>query len=168
MKPAMLRNAGILVLLVSTLAAVAEVPAVAAPSGTFDSVVVGIERAFSIHSRRFPMLGFASGLARVVTWGGVKGVRMAQFGNVGSGVNADALESVLKDTLGGSWHLFVTDFHRESGEATFVYERPSHRSVVLVIANLDGAELSLIQVELGEKRLAAWLNHANASLRNTR
>lgn len=160
-----LRNAGIAALVVSTLAAVAAVPAIAASGEAFDSVVVGIEHEFSIHSRRFPMPNFASGLARVVTWGGVKRVRMAKFENVGSGVNADALESVIRDTLGSSWHPFVTDRNRESGEATFIFEHPSHRSMLLMIANLDNSELSLIQVKLGEKRLEAWLSHPGASLR---
>lgn len=144
----------------------AAVPAFAA-GRQFDSVVSSLERRFGIRATRVPMTGFASLCANVFTGGGVGGIQIAQFDRVKPSVTPNALRTTLRRRLDSSWHVFVTDHQRDTGEYTLVYQRVAHRALFLMIADLEKGQLSLVQLRLNEKRMVAWVENPQSALKNT-
>jgi hypothetical protein len=143
----------------------APVPAFAA-GRQFEGVVSGLESRFGLRATHIPMMGFASFCANIFTAGGVGNMRIAQFDHVGPAVTPEALTATLRGRLNSSWHLFVTDHQRDTGEYTIVYQRVAHRVLFLMIADLENGELSLVQLRLNEKRMVAWVENPQGSLKN--
>lgn len=140
----------------------------AAASGPkFNTVVAGLQRQFSIRGRRVPMLWFASCVTRMFTWGGVKQIQVEEFNGLGANVTPEALEATLRDRLGDSWRPFITDQDRRSGDTTIIYAQGAGGSMAMMIADLQNGELTLTEVKLNGKRLAAWLNHPRDSVHHS-
>lgn len=133
----------------------------------FEGVVSGIERRFGLRATHIPMTGFAGFCAKAFTAGGVENIRIAQFDHVGPAVTPVALRATLRGRLDSSWHLFVTDDQRDTGEYTLVYQRVAHRALFLMIADLENGQLSVVQLRLNEKRMAAWVENPQRSLKNS-
>jgi hypothetical protein len=147
--------------------ALAAVPAFGSGQG-FDRVVSSIERQFSIQRTHVPMMGFASFCADVFTRGGVKNVQIAQFDSVGPRMTPEALDAALQRDLGEPWRPLLKDRERDTGDNTFVYARIAHGELFLMVADLQNRSLSLVQLHLNEKRMAAWVQNPEGELQHRR
>jgi hypothetical protein len=67
----------------------------AASGHDFDSVVSAVEQRYSAHAERVPMMGFVSLCAHVVTAGGVKGMKIAEFDNLPKAPDSAELEHLV-------------------------------------------------------------------------
>ncbi len=150
------------VLLALALAPLAK-PARAAGDG-FHAVVSQIESRFRIRGTHVPLMGFASFFGSVLTRGGVKGMQVTEFDDVGPSLTPDALRRALREGLGPPWHLFVEGREIASGDTTYVYSRVTDGTMRLLVADLDGGELDLVEMRLNGRRLAAWLQDPEGSL----
>jgi hypothetical protein len=150
--------------LATFLIAVPFTTARAASGHDFDSVVSAVEQRYSAHAERVPMMGFVSLCAHVVTAGGVKGMKIAEFDNLPKAPDSAELEHLVSDALGGSWQRFVTDRSR-NGEVSIIYVQPNGAAMRMLIADYEHGELDLVRMELNGERLAHWVHDPEGSAR---
>jgi hypothetical protein len=149
----------------TAIAIAVPVTAARAASGhDFDSVVSAVEQRYSAHAERVPMMGFVSLCAHVVTAGGVKGMKIAEFDNLPKAPDSAELEHLVSDALGGSWQRFVTDRSR-NGEVSIIYVQPNGAAMRMLIADYEHGELDLVRMELNGERLAHWVHDPEGSAR---
>lgn len=165
MKRAALRYAILLALSLLPIS-LAAVPAFAS-GRKFENVVSRIEWQFSIRRTHVPMMGFVSFCSTVFTLGGVRHMQLAQFDSVGPGVTPEAVDAALRRDLGKPWRRFLMDRERDTGETTFVYAHFAGGDLSLFVADLEKGSLSLIQLRLNEKRMAAWVQNPQGTLKRT-
>lgn len=127
----------------------------------FDSVVSGVEQRYSVHAQRIPMMGFVSLCARVTTLGGVKGMQIAQFEDVGR-IDAGDLYSLMQSELGTQWQPMVVDRNSEDSNVSVIFVQPAGHSMRMLIASYEGAELDVVRMELNGARLAHWVREPDS------
>jgi hypothetical protein len=148
--------------LATFLIAVPFTTARAASGHDFDSVVSAVEQRYSAHAERVPMMGFVSFCAHIATAGGVKGMKIAEFDNLPNAPGSAELESLLSNTLGGSWQRFVTDRSR-NGDVSIIYVQPDGSAMRMLIADYEHGELDLVRMEVNGERLAHWVHDPEGS-----
>lgn len=124
----------------------------------FGHLVSSIEQRYQIRHQHIPLIGFASFCARIVTHGGVRGLKLAEFENTGARVPADDFDSFIHDQIGETWSLIVRSHDRAAHEDTLIYARENGNRFVLLIADVENGELSLVKVGLDADRLPKWIN----------
>ncbi len=136
----------------------------AAPRHDFDTVVTAVEQKYETHAQRLPMMGFVSLWARVVTLGGVKGMRIAEFDHLTGVADAAELDKLMSESLGGEWQRFVTERER-NGEMNLIYVQPDGHAMRMLIADYEHGELDLVRVEVNADRLKHWMHDPEGSAR---
>ena len=108
------------------------------------------------------MMGFVSLCAHVVTGGGVKGMKIAEFDHLPTAPDPGDLESLVRQTLGGNWQPFVTE-HGRDGNVSVIYVQPNGGAMRMLIADYEHGELDLVRMEVNGERLAHWFNDPESS-----
>jgi hypothetical protein len=140
-----------------------------APDRDFDGVVDGLEQHYGISGHRIPMMGFAGFCARLATHGGVKGLQVAEFKELGGGsVEADDISRVIGEQLGSEWRPVVKDHERHGLDQTVIFVRPAGHAMRLLIANYEQGELNVVRVELDGEELAKWMKGPGDPTRHSR
>ncbi|HEX4006327.1 MAG TPA: hypothetical protein VHX60_09135 [Acidobacteriaceae bacterium] len=152
-------------LVVTAAAVVLPVASRAASGPDFDAVVSAVREHYSVRPEHIPMIGFVSLCAHVMTGGGVKGMKIAEFDHLPANPDPADLESLVRTTLGGSWQPFVTDRSRD-GELNIIYVQPDGESMRMMIADYEHGELDLVRVEVNGERLAHWVKDPENSARH--
>ena len=145
----------------------------------FDGVVNGLEQHYGIHGHRLMMMGLAGFCAGVMTHGGVKGLRIAEFeradlertapdGTAGGSPDAEDISRVIAEQLGGEWHPVVIDHERHGSDQTIIFVRPGGRAMRMLVANYENGDLNVIRVELDGEQLSQWVRHMDDPTRNLR
>lgn len=130
-----------------------------ASSHDFDSVVSGVEQQYSVQAQRIPLMGFISLCARATTFGGVKGMRIAQFSHLAH-PTASELYTVMQLELGTEWQPMVVDRNADTSEVSVIFVRPvNDKSMQMMVANYDHGELNLVRMELNGTILARWVKN---------
>ena len=124
----------------------------------FGHLVSSIEHRYQIRHQHIPLIGFASFCARIVTHGGVRGLKLAEFEGTGARVPADDFDSFVHDQIGNTWSLIVRSKNKAANEDTLIYARENGNRFVLLIADVENGELSLVKVGLDAERLPKWIN----------
>lgn len=132
-----------------------------AASHGFDSAVGGVERRYSVHARRIPLMGLISVCARVYTHGGVKEMRVAEFEGLRH-VDPAELFSLVQAKLGEDWQPIVKQHalgHAE-GDANLsvVFARPAGRAMQLLVADYGHGELSMVRMGIDGASLSKWID----------
>jgi hypothetical protein len=126
----------------------------------YDALVQGIERQYSVHAQRVPMMGFVSLCALVKTHGGVRSLQVAQFDNFHA-TDPQALSSLVASTLGPEWHPFVVSRHihngRSSGDASFIYVKPQGDLMRMMIVDASDNELDIVRMKMDGRELARYM-----------
>lgn len=149
----------------------------AAARPDFDSVVSAVEQRYNGHVQRVPMMGLISFCAHVMTRGGVKGMKIAEFDHLNiapekllvrgetAAPDSSDLEALVRDTLGDSWRPFVVE-HERNGEENIIYVQPDGSSMRMLIADYEHGELDLVRMEVNGDRLAHWVHDPEGSAHN--
>ncbi len=110
------------------------------------------------------MMDFVSLCARVVTLGGVKGMKIAEFDHLTGVADAAELDKVMSDSLGGEWQRFVTERER-NGEMNLIYVQPDGHAMRMLIADYEHGELDLVRLEVNADRSKHWFHDPEGSAR---
>jgi hypothetical protein len=126
----------------------------------FDALVQDIERQYSVHAQRVPLMGFVSLCALVKTHGGVRSLQVAQFDNF-HGADPQGLSGLLETTLGPEWHPFVRSQRRDHGQSTgdtsLIYVAPQGDLVRMMIVDASDHELNIVRMKMDGKELAQYM-----------
>jgi hypothetical protein len=152
------------VLLAAVIAIVLPKTVNAAGHHDFDTVVSAVEHRYDAHAERVPMMGFVSLCARVMTAGGVKGMKIAEFDHLTGVAATDDLDKLVGDSLGGEWQRFVSERER-SGELNLIYVQPDGHAMRMLIADYEHGELDVVRVEVNADRLQHWIRDPEGSAR---
>lgn len=126
----------------------------------FDALVQGIERQYSVHAQRVPLMGFVSLYALVKTHGGVRSLQVAQFDDF-HGTDTQALSGLVQKELGPRWHPFVRSQHsdhgRGAGDTSLIYVAPQGDLMRMMIVDASDHELNIVRMKMDGKELAQYL-----------
>ena len=126
----------------------------------FDALVQGIERQYSVHAQRVPLMGFVSLCAAVKTHGGVRSLQVGQFENFHA-TDSQTLSNFVASTLGPQWHPFVISRHMHhgvsSGDASFIYVKPQGELMHMMIVDASDNELDIVRMKLDSRELAHYM-----------
>lgn len=136
----------------------------AASPHDFDAVVSAVEHHYDAHAERLPMMGFVSFCAHVVTAGGVKGMKLAEFDHLNSVSDPAELERLVAESLGGEWQRFIVDRGR-NGEVDLIYVQPNGSAMRMLITDYEHGELDVVRVEVNADRLKHWIHDPEGSAR---
>jgi len=135
-----------------------------AASGTgqgFDSVVRGIETRYHARATRIPFLGLMSGIARISTHGGVHNMHIAEFENFkgdGDGpIDGDELLRIVQEHAGEGWHRMIRETSRSGDEQSLIYIRAEGSQVGMLVVDLGGNDLNVVQISMNPDRLMEQL-----------
>jgi hypothetical protein len=136
-------------------------------TGGFNSVVDGIESRYHAHATRIPFMGLISGIARISTHGGVHNLHVAEFDNFPSGgVDGDELKALVEQRAGQGWQQMIRETSRHGGEQTLIYVRPEGHQVGMMVVDLDGRELDLVQLSMKPEELVKEVTEHSKHPRN--
>lgn len=124
----------------------------------FNHLVSNIESRYQIRHQHIPFIGFASFCTHIYTHGGVRGIHLADFEDIGNRIPSSDFDSFVHSQLGDTWTVIVRTHEKATNEDTTIYARTDGNRYVLLIADLENGELSLVKVGLDAERLPKWLN----------
>lgn len=130
----------------------------ASGGGGFDSVVHGIEDRYHAHATKIPFMGLISGIARISTHGGVKGMHVATFENFPGPVDGTEFNSLVEEHAGKGWSRMVRETSRSGSEQSLIYVRAEGSHLGMLVVDLDGHELDVVQMSLNPDQLAHELS----------
>ena len=126
----------------------------------FDALVQGIERQYSVHAQRVPLMDFVSLCALVKTHGGVRSLQVAQFDNF-HGASPQALSGLLQTTLGPEWHPFVRSQRmvhgQSSGDTSLIYVAPQGDFMRMMVVDASDHELNIVRMKMDARELAHYM-----------
>ena len=124
----------------------------------FNRLVSNIENRYQIRHQHIPLIGLVSFCAHIATHGGVRGLHLADFENTESRIPTDDFDSFVQGQIGETWNVIVRTHEKATNEDTVIYARTDGSRFVLLIADLENGELSLVKVGVDANRLPKWLN----------
>ena len=130
----------------------------AAGGGGFDAVVHGIESRYHGHATRIPFMGLISGMARLSTHGGVRGLHVAEIENLQGPVDGAELNALVEQRVGLGWQRMIRETGRE-GQQTLIYLRPEGDRMGMLVVDLDGREVNVVQLSADPKHLDDDMGH---------
>jgi hypothetical protein len=125
----------------------------------FDGLIDQVARSYDAQATRIPLMGMVSLCARVVTRGGVKGLRVAEFDHLKAALDEPELTSLLRKNLGPEWQPFINERNQREGSRSVIFVQPKGTGLRMLIADYDHGELDLVRMELNGDALAKWISH---------
>jgi hypothetical protein len=123
----------------------------------FDAVVHSIESRYHAHATRIPFMGLISGIAGLSTHGGVRGLHLAEFenfrGDEDMPVDGAEFNALVESHVGKGWQRIIRETSREGGEQSLIYVRPDGEHLAMLVVDLDGKELNVVQVSVSPDQL---------------
>jgi hypothetical protein len=126
--------------------------------GGFDGVVQSIEYRYHAHATRIPFMGLISALAGVSTHGGVHNLHLAEFDDFKGPVDGEELNTIVAEHIGEGWQRIVRETSRNGGEQSLIYVHPEGDHLGMMVVDLDGKELNVIQISVNPDQLANEIN----------
>jgi|HubBroStandDraft_6_1064221.scaffolds.fasta_scaffold00160_7 hypothetical protein len=148
---------GVILATAAVLASTMVPPALAADL-EFDALVSSIERRYQVRHEHIPLLGFASFCAWIYTRGGVKGLRVADFEDTDARISTEDIDSFVQGKLGASWNVILRSHEKENKNDTIIYVRSSGDKFVMLIAEVEKGQLSLVKLRVNANSLSRWVN----------
>jgi hypothetical protein len=128
----------------------------------FDAVVNGIEHRYHAHPTKIPFMGLVSGIARIATHGGVKNMHVAEFENFSGPVDGAEFNALVEERVGKGWSRMVRETSRSGDQQSLIFVRAEGDHVGMLVVDLDGHELDVVQMSLNPDQLAHQLSdHMN-------
>jgi hypothetical protein len=123
----------------------------------FDGLVSELAHRYDAHATRIPMMSLVSLCARFATHGGVKGLRVVEFDEVGTTPDASELSSLVRNHLGPEWQPFINEHDKEGKSQSVIFVREKGDALRMLIADYDHGELDVVRMELSGDSLAKWM-----------
>lgn len=133
----------------------------------FDAVVRSVESRYNIHSHRIPFMGLVSAVAGVSTHGGVRNLHLAEFDNVTAPIDGEELNKIVEQHVGQGWQRIVRETSRNGGDQSLIFVHPEGNHLGMLVVDLDGHELNLVQLSIDPDRLSAELNERTGKHHHT-
>jgi hypothetical protein len=127
--------------------------------GSFDGVVRAIESRYHVHATRIPFMGLISLVADKATHEGVNRVRVAEIDDFSAQVDGDELNRIVTEKLGAGWERMIRETSRKGGEQTLIFAHPEAERMGLLIVDLDGSEMDLVEVSVDPRHLNEEIGH---------
>ena len=123
----------------------------------FDAVVRSIELRYNAHATRIPFMGLISGIAGLSTHGGVRGLHVAEFehfrGDGDAPVDGAEFNALIEKHVGQGWQRIIRESSRDGGEQSLIYVRPEGDHLGMMVVDLDGRELDVVQLSMNPDQL---------------
>jgi hypothetical protein len=145
-------------LLAAAVLAATMAPAALAADSEFNALVASIEGRYQVRHEHIPLVGLFSFCASIYTRGGVKGFRVADFEDTGSRISADDFDSFVQGQLGASWSVILRSHEKKTKNDTIIYARSTGDKFLMLIAEVENGELSLVRLRVSANRLSKWVN----------
>ena len=148
-------------LITIAFAALAVPAVVLAGSGDngFDGVVHSIEGRYHVHATRIPFMGLVSMVSKKASHGGVAGLHLAEFDSVTEAVDGNELNALVEQKLGEGWERIIRETSKLGKNQTLIYVRPDGDKMAMLVVDLDGTELDVVQVSVDPKHLDDDIGH---------
>lgn len=121
--------------------------------GGFDPVVHGIESRYHVHANKIPFMGLISGIAHVASHGGVGGLHVAEIEHFDEDVDGAELTSIVEHHVGKGWGRMIRETSKDGSEQTLIYTKPQGDKMAMLIVDLDGHEMDVVQVSVDPNHL---------------
>ena len=135
------------------------VPTVSAADKGADvnGVVRALDAQYHLHGQRVPLMWMVNAVATVSTHGGVHGMQVVRYEGLPSSLDRGALVEMVRRQLDGGWSLMVRERSMgKGGEDNMVWTQAYGKDVRMLVMNLDGDELNLVQMQMNPETLAQW------------
>jgi hypothetical protein len=131
----------------------------------FDSVVHGIESRYHAHATRIPFMALISGIAGIASHGGVHGLHLAEIENIQGPIDGAELNALVEQRVGPGWQRMIRETSRNSSDKTLdqtldqtlnqtlIYAKPEGDRMGLLVVDLDGHEMDVVQVSVDPKHI---------------
>jgi hypothetical protein len=123
----------------------------------FNGLVSELAHRYDAHATRIPMMSLVSLCARFATHGGVKGLRVVEFDEVGKTPDASELSSLVRNHLGPEWQPFINEHDKDGKSQSVIFVREKGDALRMLIADYDHGELDVVRMELSGDSLAKWM-----------
>ncbi len=123
-------------------------------SGGFDAVVHGIESRYHTHATKIPFMGLVSCIAGIATHGGVHGLHVAEIENLQGPVDGTEFNALVEQKVGPGWQRMIRETSRDGGEQNLIYARPEGERLGMLIVDLNGHELDIVQISVNPDQLS--------------
>ena len=150
------------VLLLTGLVAVMTPAIVLAAGGSgtgFNAVVNEIQSRYHGHVNRIPFLSLISGIAGISTHGGVRGLHLAEIENLQGPVDGDELNALVEQRVGQGWQRMIRETGKGGGDQTLIYIRPDGDRMTMLVVDLSGHEIDVVQVSVDPSHLDDDIGH---------
>jgi hypothetical protein len=128
-------------------------------AGGFDAVVNSIESRYHAHATRIPFLGLISLVAGKATHRGVNGIHVAEFESFTEDVDGQELNNLVERHLGAGWERMIRETSRKGNEQTLIFVHPEGSRMGMLIVDLDGHEMDVVQVSVDPDHLNENIGH---------
>lgn len=117
-----------------------------------------VDARYHVHGKALPLMWLVSGLARTFSGNGVSNMRLVTYEDIAeAGADHPAFAELVRARLNDGWSLMVRDHvNTPAGEDNTIWVQPHGKRVRLLVVNLEGRELNLIQMELSPEALTRW------------
>ena len=122
----------------------------------FDSIVNSIESRYHARATKIPFMGLISGIAGIATHGGVRGLHVAEFEDFrgdGDGVDGAEFNALIEKHVGKGWQRMIRETSRGGGDQSLIYVRDEGSRVGMLVVDLDGHELDVVQMSMNPDQL---------------
>jgi len=123
----------------------------------FDAVVESIEGRYHAHATRIPFMGLISLVAGGATHGGVRGLHVAEFENFRHApdvpVDGQEFNALIEAHMGRGWQRMIRETSRAGGDQTLIYVRPEGQRMGMLVVDLSGKELDVVQMSMDPDQL---------------
>jgi hypothetical protein len=131
--------------------------------GGFDAVVHGIESRYHAHATRIPFMTLISGIAGLSTHGGVRGLHVAAIENLEGPVDGAELNALVEQRVGQGWQRMIRETGRNGSnpnlDQTLIYVKPQGDRIGLLVVDLDGREMDVVQVSVDPNHIDDDMGH---------
>lgn len=121
--------------------------------GGFDPVVRSIESRYHVHANKIPFMGLISGIAHIATHGGVGGLHVAEIEHFDQEVDGAELNKIVEQHVGKGWQRMIRETSNGGGEQTLIFTKPQGERMAMLIIDLDGHEMDVVQVSVDPRHI---------------
>ena len=116
----------------------------------FNSIVAQIESSGTARRSTIPFLSLANLIVRLTRPSGIKGFKLAMFGDqeFASSAECDNFGSAVKARLGNEWKQLAAVRSRRTLEQTYAYAKEGEGELELMIVKLEERKALVLQVKL--------------------
>lgn len=111
---------------------------------------------YHLRGEHVPMMGLVSAFTHLATKGGVGGMRVVTYENLPASLDRDGVGKLVRGHLSESWSLMVRETTTSTGEDEMVWVQPFGKRVRMLVVDLDGNEIDLVQMEMSPDALRKW------------